>query len=152
MNGYIRARIHPDKHMDLELYDCELYHFRNYCLVVVFMKETKIQACIKLAKDGSWLLFWVFNLRSKRKSLGPGIVLHDFFYPRVQDIKPCRSLGSRLIFWACSSTAKLRQWSLWKIESGWQCNRRGHVSATSSGRTHQLCLYGSCFRGKNTRD
>ena len=114
-------------------------------------KDMKIQVCVNLRRDGSWLLFWVFNLRSKRKSLDPGIMLHDFC-PRVQETEPCRSLSSRLIYWASSRIAKLRQWSFWKIESEWQCNGRGHVSATSSGRTQQLCRYGSGFRSKNRRD
>ena len=78
----------------------------------------KTQLCIKLKKDGSWLLFWVFNFRSKRKSLGPGMVLHDF-YCRVQETEPCRSLCSRLVYWASSKTTKLRQQYFWKIESGW---------------------------------
>ena len=78
----------------------------------------KTNVCIKLTKDGSWLLFWVFNLRSKRKSLDPGMVLHDF-YPRVQETEPCRSLSSRLIYWTSSMTTKLMQWSFWKIESRW---------------------------------
>ena len=74
---------------------------------------TKKQVCVKLRRDGSWFLFWVFNLIPERKSLGPGMVLHDF-YPRVQETEPWRSLSSRLFYWASSRTTKLRQWSLLK--------------------------------------
>ena len=44
----------------------------------------KIQASVTLRRDGSWLQFWVFNLRSKRESLGLGMVLHDF-YPSIHE-------------------------------------------------------------------